>query len=104
MREAPEAETVAPETSEASSTPDGVAPTTERVPATVLARRLDWAALLLRVFAIDVLECPRCSGRMKILAFITRPDVVRRILEHLDLPTTSPDTARGPPPSWRVAS
>src|SRR5262249_28114654 len=32
-------------------------PTPARVPATILARRLDWAALLARVFAIDVLRC-----------------------------------------------
>lgn len=58
---------------------------------------LDWAALLLQVFAIDVLECPKCMGRMKILAFITKPDVVRRILEHLDLPIAPPSSSRGPP-------
>ena len=76
----------------------------ERVPATELARRLDWATLLMRVFAIDVLECPRCEARMRVLALITQPDVIEQILSHLGLPVTPPSTSRGPPPAWRVAS
>jgi hypothetical protein len=76
----------------------------ESVPATELARPLDWATLLLRVFAIDVLECPRCEGRMRVPAFITDPDAVERILEHLDLPTAPPRSSRGPPGSWRASA
>ena len=30
-----------------------------------------------RVFAIDVLECPRCGGRLRILAAIQSPDAIR---------------------------
>jgi hypothetical protein len=37
------------------------------------ARRLAWADLLRRVFAVDVLECPRCGGRMRLLATIHPP-------------------------------
>ena len=77
----------------------------KRVPATELARRLDWAALLMRVFAIDVLKCPKCEGRMRVLALITEPDVVERILSHLGLPVSPPPlSSRGPPPTWRAAS
>ena len=76
----------------------------ESVPATVLARRLDWAALLLRVFAIDVLECPRCQGRMRVLAFITEPDAVERILQHLDLPASPPCSSRDPPARRRASA
>ena len=36
-------------------------------------RRLDWAALLSRVFQVDVLRCPRCKGRMVVLAAINDP-------------------------------
>ena len=50
--------------------------------------------LLQKVFAIDVLDCPKCSGRMKLIAFITGAGVARQILEHLDLPTTGPPTAK----------
>ena len=35
--------------------------------------RLPWAVLLKRVFLVDVLECPKCKGRMKILAAVTEP-------------------------------
>ena len=62
-------------------------------------RRLDWAALLLRVFKIDVLACDQCGGRMRVLAFLTDPDVTRGILAHLELSTAAPSVkpARAPP-------
>jgi hypothetical protein len=72
-------------------------------PATVLERRLDWAALLQRVFAVDVMTCANCGGNMRIIAFLTKPDVVQAVLAHLQLPTTPPP-ARAPPqlelPGW----
>ena len=46
-----------------------------------------------RIFAVDVLECGRCHGRMRIVAVINQPDVIARILTHLGLPV------RAPPPS-----
>ena len=49
-------------------------------------RRHHWAELLHRVFEVDALDCPRCGGRMRILAAITDPDVARRILMCLRLP------------------
>lgn len=39
-----------------------------------------WATLLMRVFAIDVMECPKCSSRMQRIAVIMRPDVIQAIL------------------------
>ncbi len=62
-------------------------------------RRFDWATLLKRVFAIDVLECRRCGGRLRVIACITDPDVASAILTSLDLPTTAPilAPARAPP-------
>ena len=64
-----------------------------------LARRLDWAALLARVFAADVTTCPRCGDPLTIVAFLTDPDVTARILDHLGLPTDVPSIApaRAPP-------
>ena len=50
-----------------------------------LARRLDWAALLRRVFGDQVTQCPRCGDHLRVLAFITDPMVAGRILEHLGL-------------------
>ncbi len=62
-------------------------------------RRLDWATLLKKVHAIDVLDCPRCPERLTVLAAISDPPVVRKILEHLKVPTTTPTMApaRAPP-------
>jgi len=43
-------------------------------------RRLRWADLLRRVFAVDVLTCPDCGGARRLIAMITDGLVVRRIL------------------------
>jgi len=48
-------------------------------------RRWRWAQLLQRVFAVDVLSCPNCGGRMRVISMIDDPRVVRRILRHLGL-------------------
>ena len=53
-------------------------------------RRLPWAQLLRRAMHIDALTCPRCSVPMVVLAFISDPKVVKRILAHLKLPTSPP--------------
>jgi len=64
-------------------------------------KRPSWAALLARVFSIDVLACSRCNGPLKIIAAITDPGALRRILDHLGLPTDPPQPhpARPPPVS-----
>jgi hypothetical protein len=56
-------------------------------------RNYSWAELMRRVWAIDVLECPRCKGRMRILCAIHPPDAIRKILECLRLPTRPPPLA-----------
>jgi hypothetical protein len=56
--------------------------------------RIPWAELLRRTFSVDVLKCPRClTGTLAVLAFITDPKVVLKILAHLRLPTEVPATA-----------
>jgi hypothetical protein len=62
------------------------------------SNRLPWAVLLRRVFLVDVLECPKCRGRMKILAAVTAPASVRRILESLGLPSEAPRLRPARPP------
>jgi hypothetical protein len=52
-----------------------------------------WAALMRRAFDVDVLRCPRCDGRMQLIATIDDPAVIQRILAHLGLPS-----ARDGPP------
>jgi hypothetical protein len=52
-----------------------------------------------RVFAIDVLACAGCGGRLRFLATIEDPPVVTKILIHLGLPTAGPAlTLARPPP------
>ena len=61
-------------------------------------KKLKWPDLLRRVFAVDCLVCPRCSGTMTAIAYITEVAVVTKILTHLGLPSDPPELspARGP--------
>ena len=61
--------------------------------------RASWAELLKRVFEIDALICPHCGGKRSLIALLTDGCVVRRILEHLGLPSSPPSLApaRAPP-------
>ena len=43
-------------------------------------RNWTWAALMRRAFAIDVLACPRCGGRLRVIATVEDPVAVRQIL------------------------
>jgi hypothetical protein len=58
-----------------------------------------WADLMRRTFGFDVLECPRCGARMRLVGTIEQRAVIDRILRHLGLPTEvpSPWPARAPP-------
>jgi len=38
----------------------------------------------------DLLCCPRCGGHMKIISFITDPQLIRQILEYLAAGSESP--------------
>ena len=52
------------------------------------APRVDWAKLLHRTYAVDVLRCGRCGGgRLRLLAAITEKATAKKILAHLGLPT-----------------
>jgi Putative transposase/Transposase zinc-binding domain len=67
------------------------------------ARYVDWALLMRRTWGFDVLRCPRCSRKMRVLATILDPAVVRKILEHLGVrasplpraPPRDPDPEQG---------
>jgi hypothetical protein len=56
-------------------------------------RNYTWSQLMARVFALDVLECPRCGSRMRILAAIEDLVVARKILDSLGLPSRPPPVA-----------
>jgi hypothetical protein len=55
---------------------------------------VDWARLLRRSFDVDVMKCPRCEGRLRVLTVITERDVVQRIFAHLAIPADPPPLAR----------
>jgi len=59
---------------------------------------VNWARFPRRIFEVDPLLCPRCGGGLAVVAVLTDPKVVDRILRPLSergLPT-SPH-ARDPP-------
>ena len=51
--------------------------------AAVPTRTWTWPALMHRVFALDVLACPRCGGRLRVIASVQNPLAVLAILAHL---------------------
>jgi len=76
----------------------GSAPQPEPEPASACTRatRASWARLIRKVFEVDPRVCSPCGAEMKILAVITEPAVVDRILSRLE---TSSTQARPPPSS-----
>jgi hypothetical protein len=63
-----------------------------------------WAELMERSFGFDVLACPRCTGRLTLVALIRDAAVVGRILRHLGLPDAVPVpcAGRAPPLQWEA--
>ena len=56
---------------------------------------MSWACWLKRVFDIDIESCPRCGGRLRIIAPIVDPQVMVKILTHLSLPARAPTPNTG---------
>ena len=65
-------------------------PADARAAAAPVPRRWPWAQLLRRVFAIEVLACPRCGGPRWILGAVTEPLAKRRLLAALGLAPEPP--------------
>ena len=55
-------------------------------PATHRCGYIPWHVLM-RQLRIDVETCPRCGGKMKIIALVRNPQSIARYLRHLGLPT-----------------
>lgn len=53
-----------------------------------------WADLMRRAFDIDVLACPRCGGRLRLIVTVEDPDAIRAILAALA--ESREPTARAP--------
>ena len=59
--------------------------------------RVDWAALMRRTFDTDVLECPKCAGKLRILGVVEDEALARAVLAELGIASTPPPTrARDP--------
>ena len=67
-------------------------------------RAWSWAALMQRAFGIDVLACPDCGGRLRLIAKLHDPAVIQKILAHLALCPSEPSLAPGPPESGAATS
>jgi hypothetical protein len=88
--------------SRASGSPS-VAPEAGAAPAAyVRPRHFAWADLFRRVCTIDILACPDCGGRLRLLATIEERTVVEKILAHLGLPVDPPRTSTNCRPPERL--
>ena len=63
-------------------------PATDTSQQDALIAPLTWAQRLKRVFDIDISVCPQCGGRLRVIAEITDPSIIDKILNHV---------ARAPP-------
>lgn len=47
--------------------------------------RKNWARLIQKIYNVDPLLCPKCSGKMHIISFVEDSDLIKKILKHLNL-------------------
>jgi hypothetical protein len=47
--------------------------------------RRNWSRLIQKIYNVDPLVCPKCTGKMRIISFIEDPSVIKEILLHLEL-------------------
>lgn len=59
---------------------------------------MSWMQRLKRVFAIDIETCPECGGKLRVIACIEEPQLIRKILGHVHRrDELTGIEARGPP-------
>ena len=63
--------------------------------------RLGWAALLARVFVVDVMRCPSCGGRLGLVAVLSDPVSIGRYLSGVGLAAAPPAMSVARPPPQR---
>jgi hypothetical protein len=49
---------------------------------------------MVRCFGVEVLVCPACGGKRRLLTFLTDPLTIERVLAHLGLPTVQANYTR----------
>jgi hypothetical protein len=52
----------------------------------VSPRHWAWAALMRRAFDVDVLACPHCGGRLRLIATVEGPKAIGAILAAAQTP------------------
>ena len=60
----------------------------------------NWARLIQKIYEVDPLTCPKCSGKMKVISVIEDSEIVKKILKHLELwdqKARLPPKANSPP-------
>lgn len=68
---------------------------------------MTWAQRLRRVFNIDLEICSACGGAVRIVACIEAPEVIGKLLAHLERKTLDPETSRPPSrgaPQWACSA
>jgi len=67
--------------------------------------RRNWAKLIQKIYEVNPLTCARCGGTMAIISFIEDPEIVKKILKHLDLwdlKARPPPKAKAPSPNIHI--
>ena len=76
----------------------------EAEPEALCKAKRRWAELLRHIFEVGPLACPRCGEEMRVVAFITEPKVIDRILDHLRRSRSTRRRPRAPPRRWKTAT
>ncbi|MCP4035541.1 MAG: transposase [bacterium] len=58
---------------------------------------MTWMARLNRGFGFDVETCPKCGGKLRVIGAITAPDVIARIVRHVEQRERHDRHPRAPP-------
>ena len=58
---------------------------------------MTWMARLNRVFGIDIETCPQCGGKLRIIAPVTNPNAIARIVRHVEQRERHDPHPRAPP-------
>ncbi len=58
---------------------------------------MTWAQRLKRVFNTGMGTCPACGGALRIIACIEDPEVIEKILTHLETKGAEPEATRRQP-------
>jgi hypothetical protein len=92
---------VVPEPSEAASkaAARSETPASGEAPSKPRSTWRPWSELLKRSFDIDI-QCAQCGGPMRLKAFLTRPQSLRRLLQTLGEPSDAPQRAPPRPPPY----